>query len=79
MKTSCPTLIARLALFVSLALSAAAVHGQIPAGGSSARDIQTEVEKAAPRVVQIIKRAEDSFRKGKLNLEAGKRSEARDV
>lgn len=78
MKTSCPTLIARLALFVSLALSAAAVHGQIPAGGSSARDIQTEVEKAAPRVVQIIKRAEDSFRKGKLNLEAGKRSEARD-
>jgi membrane-bound lytic murein transglycosylase D len=78
MKTSCPTLIARVALFVSLALSAAAVHGQIPAGGSSARDIQTEVEKAAPRVVQIIKRAEDSFRKGKLNLEAGKRSEARD-
>lgn len=71
-------MIARLALFVSLALSAAAVHGQIPAGGSSARDIQTEVEKAAPRVVQIIKRAEDSFRKGKLNLEAGKRSEARD-
>jgi membrane-bound lytic murein transglycosylase D len=78
MKTSCPTLIARLTLFVSVALSAAAVSGQIPAGGSSARDIQTEVEKAAPRVVQIIKRAEDSFRKGKLNLEAGKRSEARD-
>ena len=78
MKPSCPTLIARVTLFASLALSTAAVSGQIPAGGSSARDIQTEVEKAAPRVVQIIKRAEDSFRKGKLNLEAGKRSEARD-
>jgi membrane-bound lytic murein transglycosylase D len=78
MKPSCPTLIARVTLFASLALSAAAVYGQIPAGGSSARDIQTEVEKAAPRVGQIIKRAEDSFRKGKLNLEAGKRSEARD-
>jgi len=78
MKPSCPTLIARVTLFASLALSTAAVYGQIPAGGSSARDIQTEVEKAAPRVVQIIKRAEDSFRKGKLNLEAGKRSEARD-
>lgn len=78
MKPSCPTLIARVTLFASLALSTAAVYGQIPAGGSSARDIQTEVEKAAPRVVQIIKKAEDSFRKGKLNLEAGKRSEARD-
>jgi membrane-bound lytic murein transglycosylase D len=78
MKPSCPTLIARVTLFASLALSTAAVYGQIPAGGSSARDIQTEVEKAAPRVGQIIKRAEDSFRKGKLNLEAGKRSEARD-
>jgi membrane-bound lytic murein transglycosylase D len=78
MKTSCPTLIARVTLLVALTLSAVAVYGQIPAGGSSARDIQTEVEKAAPRVVQIIKRAEDSFRKGKLNLEAGKRSEARD-
>ncbi|HUS10875.1 MAG TPA: transglycosylase SLT domain-containing protein [Pyrinomonadaceae bacterium] len=78
MKPTCPTLIARVTLMGTLALSTAAVYGQIPAGGSSARDIQTEVEKAAPRVVQIIKKAEDSFRKGKLNLEAGKRSEARD-
>ena len=44
MKPSCPTLIARVTLFASLALSTAAVYGQIPAGGSSARDIQTEVE-----------------------------------
>jgi len=77
MKTSYPTLIARLTLFAVLVLPFAAV-GQIPAGGSSARNIQTDVEKSAPRVQQIIKKAEDSFRKGKLNLEAGKRSEARD-
>src|SRR6185295_18932777 len=78
MKTSYPTLIARLTLLAVLVLPAAGVYGQIPAGGSSAREIQTEVEKSAPRVAQIIKKAEDSFRKGKLNLEAGKRSEARD-
>lgn len=77
MKTSYPTLIARLTLLAVVVLPFAA-FGQIPAGGSSARDIQTDVEKTAPRVAQIIKKAEDSFRKGKLNLEAGKRSEARD-
>ena len=78
MNTSRPTLIARLTLFAVLVLPAASISGQIPAGGSSARNIPTEVEKSAPRVAQIIKKAEDSFRKGKLNLEAGKRSEARD-
>jgi membrane-bound lytic murein transglycosylase D len=61
-----------------LVLSAVGVYGQIPAGGSSARVIQNEVEKSALRVAQIINKAEDSFRKGKLNLEAGKRTEARD-
>jgi membrane-bound lytic murein transglycosylase D len=78
MRTSYPTLIARITLLAVLVLPAASVFGQIPAGGSSARNIQTEVEKSAPRVAQIIKKAEDSFRKGKLNLDAGKRSEARD-
>lgn len=78
MRTSNPTLIARFTLFAVLVFPTAAVYGQIPAGGSSARNIPTEVEKSAPRVAQIIKKAEDSFRKGKLNLEAGKRSEARD-
>src|SRR6185369_2786646 len=77
-RTSYPTLIARLTLLAVLVLPTTVVFGQIPAGGSSARNIQTEVEKSAPRVAQIIKKAEDSFRKGKLNLEAGKRSEARD-
>ena len=53
------------------------VQAQIP-GGSSAREIQTEVQKADPRVDQIIERAKDHFRKGKLNLEDSKREQARD-
>ena len=71
-------MIARITLLAALVLTAVGAYGQIPAGGSSARVIQTEVEKSAPRVARIITKAEDSFRKGKLNLEAGKRSEARD-
>jgi len=78
MKMSRSTLMARLMVFAMAVLSATAAYGQIPVGGSSARDIQTEVEKTAPRVAQIIKKSEDSFRKGKLNLEAGRRTEARD-
>lgn len=78
MPTSYPTLMARITLLAMLAVPAVSVFGQVPAGGSSARDIQTEVEKSAPKVAQIVKKAEDSFRKGKLNLEVGKRAEARD-
>ena len=78
MLTSYPTLMARITLFAVLVVPAVCVYGQVPAGGSSARDIPTEVEKSAPKVAQIIKKAEDSYRKGKLNLEVGKRAEARD-
>lgn len=46
--------------------------------GSSAREIPTEVQKNEPRVDQIIERANDHFRKGKLNLEDNKREQARD-
>src|SRR5262245_41655649 len=53
------------------------IQAQGPAG-SSARAIQTEVQKAEPRVEQIIDRANDHFRKGKLNLEDNKREQARD-
>ncbi|MEK6335406.1 MAG: transglycosylase SLT domain-containing protein [Acidobacteriota bacterium] len=52
------------------------IHAQ--PGGSSAREIQTEVQKTDPRVDQIIERANDHFRKGKLNLEDNKREQARD-
>ncbi len=75
--TSFPRLIARLALFATLVVPGFSIFGQIPAG-SSARKIQTEVEKTDPRVSQIIARAEDHFRKGKLNLEDNKREQARD-
>ena len=73
--TSFPRLIAFLGLFI--ALPAASISAQIPAG-SSARTIPTEVEKSDPLVSRIIARAEDHFRKGKLNLEDNKREQARD-
>jgi len=72
----------RLGLAVSAIIAAGTVFpnnilAQGPAG-SSAREIQTEVQKAEPRVDQVIDRANDHFRKGKLNLEDSKREQARD-
>ena len=64
--------LATAALFVP-----ATIQAQIP-GGSSARDIQTEVQRTDPRVDQVLERANDHFRKGKLNLEDKKREQARD-
>ena len=64
-------------LFAVALLTPALIQAQGPAG-SSARDIQTEVQKNEPRVDQIIERANDHFRKGKLNLEDNKREQARD-
>jgi len=55
----------------------AIIQAQIP-GGSSAREIPTEVQKTDARVEQVIDRANDHFRKGKLNLEDSKREQARD-
>jgi membrane-bound lytic murein transglycosylase D len=77
MPTSLPRFIGRVALFAALVAPAASIFGQIPAG-SSARTIPTEVEKSDGWVSQIISRAEDHFRKGKLNLEDNKRDQARD-
>src|SRR6266403_1693668 len=66
------------AFFAAAALFIPAIiQAQIP-GGSSARDIQTEVQKTDPRVDQVLERANDHFRKGKLNLEDNKREQARD-
>jgi membrane-bound lytic murein transglycosylase D len=72
-----------LTLFSSAVIAAAVlfipaiIQAQIP-GGSSAREIPNEVQKADARVEQIIDRANDHFRKGKLNLEDSKREQARD-
>src|SRR5438128_7838989 len=66
------------AVFVAVALFIPAIiQAQIP-GGSSAREIPTEVQKADAHVEQVIERANDHFRKGKLNLEDNKREIARD-
>jgi len=66
-----------VALLAALVASPVSSFGQIPAA-SSARAIPTEVEQSDGRVTQIIARAEDHFRKGKLNLEDSKREQARD-
>src|SRR6266480_2628444 len=55
----------------------AIIQAQIP-GASSAREIPNEVQKTDGRVDQVIERASDHFRKGKLNLEDDKREQARD-
>ena len=70
-------LAARTFLVAAAIFSATIIQAQIP-GGSSARDIPTEVQKTDPRVDQIIERANDHFRRGKLNLEDNKREQARD-
>jgi membrane-bound lytic murein transglycosylase D len=75
--TSFPRLIARAALLVALAAPAALTSAQIPTG-SSARSIPTEVEMADTHALQVIARAEDHFKKGKLNLDDNRREQARD-
>jgi membrane-bound lytic murein transglycosylase D len=62
---------------MALVASAATAIGQIPVA-SSARTIPTEVEQSEGRVSQIMTRAEDHFRRGKLNLEDNKREQARE-
>src|SRR4029079_15028690 len=77
MFASFPRLIACVALLTMLAGLPASTFAQIPVA-SSARTIPTEVEQSEGRVTQIIARAEDHFRKGKLNLEDNKRNQARE-
>ena len=72
LRISVSVLFAATALFLPVIIQA-----QIP-GGTSAREIPTEVQKADTRVDQVIERANDHFRKGKLNLEDNKRDQARD-
>src|ERR1043166_4745755 len=76
MSASFPRLIAGVAL-LTIAVSPVSSFAQIPVA-SSARTIPTEVEQSDGRITQIIARAEDHFRKGKLNLEDNKREQARE-
>src|ERR1041384_5470445 len=77
MSASFPRLKACVALLMALVATAASSYAQIPAA-PSARSIPTEVEQSEARVATIIARAEDHFRKGKLNLEDRKREQARE-
>ena len=77
MSASFPRLIACVALLATLTGSTVSTFAQIPVA-SSARTIPTEVEQSEVRIAQIIARAEDHFRKGKLNLEDNKRNQARE-
>ena len=77
MSASFPRLIACVALLTTLAGAPVSTFAQIPVA-SSARTIPTEVEQSEGRITQIIARAEDHFRKGKLNLEDNKREQARE-
>lgn len=77
MSASFPRLKACVALLMALAASAATSVAQIPVA-SSARTIPTEVEQSEGRISLIMTRAEDHFRKGKLNLEDNKRNQARE-
>lgn len=73
---SFPRLIAAT-LTLAFIAPTALIQAQIPSG-SSARSIPSDVEKSDGRVIQVIARAEDHFKKGKLNLNDGLRDQARD-
>src|SRR4051812_32387966 len=75
--TSFPVRYVHAALFAALTIPSLSGLAQAP-GGSSARYIPSEIEKSDARVTQLIAKAEDHFRKGKLNLEDNKRDQARD-
>ena len=77
MSTSFPGLKACAAFLTVLVASATSTFAQIPVG-SSARTIPTQVEQSEGRIAQLMTRAEDHFRKGKLNLEDNKREQARE-
>src|SRR5215211_1676505 len=77
MSASFPRVMARVALLTALVASAASSFAQIPVA-SSARTIPTEVEQSEGRINQVVTRAEDHFRRGKLNLEDNKREQARE-
>ncbi len=77
MTSNVPRFNLRALLAVAALCFPAIIQAQIPSG-SSAREIPNEIQKAEPQVEQIIERANDHFRRGKLNLEDNKREQARD-
>ncbi|HEX8475495.1 MAG TPA: transglycosylase SLT domain-containing protein [Pyrinomonadaceae bacterium] len=77
MKTpSLPRLFAHAALVATFVVPANLL-AQTPSA-SILRDTPNEIEREDPRVQQVIARAENHFKQGKLNLEDNKREQARD-
>lgn len=74
--TSLPRLFAHAALIATFVIPANLL-AQTPSA-SILRDTPNEIEREDPRVQQIIARAENHFKQGKLNLEDNKREQARD-
>lgn len=74
--TSLPRFIANAALLATLAAPSASIQAQV-AQQSYLRNTPSEIEREDPRVQQIIARAEESFKKGELNLKDNKREAAR--
>jgi membrane-bound lytic murein transglycosylase D len=64
-------------LFAVALFTPAVIQAQGPAG-SSARDIQTEVQKEEPRVQRVIDKAEAYFNEAQLHLKANERYQARE-
>jgi membrane-bound lytic murein transglycosylase D len=75
--TSIPRLFISFALITSISFSAINVNAQATVGSSS-NSIPNEVEKQDPRVTELINKAEEHFKRGKANLDANKRYEARE-
>jgi len=77
MSVSFTRLMIPAAALTALLATGSTALAQIPTG-SSARAIPTDVDRTDAQVSQLISRAEDHFRKGKLNLDDSKRDAARD-
>ncbi len=75
--TSLPRLIANATLIVAFVAPGLTLHAQVPAV-STLRNTPNDVERDDPRVAQVIDRAENHFKKGKLNLADNRREQARD-
>lgn len=77
MTKSLPNLIVCTVFISALVAPAANLYAQVPSA-SHLRGALNEVERDDARVLQIISRAENHFKQGKLNLDDNKREQARD-
>lgn len=79
-KTSLPRTVRRVAFFATVIfISAFSSQAQLASQSQSyLRDTPNEIEREDPRIQAIVARAETHFKQGELNLNDGKREQARD-